>query len=87
LGISHILGVDTVVVCTKLQCDTENTERDLYEGSIVSTENIPRLEGTGYLAVGTSGVDVGSGYQSAMLFDGSPCSTGLGWRQEGIGAQ
>ena len=69
LGISDILGVDTVVVGTKLQCDTENTERDLCEGSVVSTENIPRLEGTGYLPVGTSRVDVGSGYQSSMLFN------------------
>jgi len=69
LGIPDIIGVDAVVVCAKLECDTENTERDLCEGSVVSTENIPRLEGTGYLPVGTSGVDVGSGYQSPMLFD------------------
>jgi hypothetical protein len=51
-----------MVVCAQLQCDPENIERDIFQTSFISAENIPRLEGTGYPFIRASGFDDRRGY-------------------------
>lgn len=76
--------MDTMVFGTKLECNSKDPEGDIREDSLISTEGIPGLEGTGYLFIGASSLYDGSGYQGSMLYDRGSSKTGFGWCKTGV---